>query len=218
MLNEITASYVRHLKNEAKKIARAEDIPRVASLNRLAERLGYQNWSVLAQNTKSESVARLTPELILPRSKGRLVTHGLMAENHMTFYPVDLEFAEDALRPSALLYIANSPRQVPLYVVVKWDSKVVLVGYSWEVSSFSRRQAGLEEWFGASQLLRPRDADPMDPQWWDLTAEEGTDVVLKAARNAQAILDETREDQPIPAQVASRIRALVSEFRTARVA
>jgi len=217
MLNEITPSYLRHLKNDAKKIARAENITRVASLNRLAERLGYQNWSMLARNTKPESTTGLTPEPILPRPKGQLVTHGLMAENHMTFYPVDLEFADDALRPKALVYIANWPRHVPLYVVVEWDSKVVLVGYSWEVSSFTRRQAGVEEWFGASRLLRPRDADPLDPQW-DLTAEEGTDFVLKAARSAQAILGEAREDQPIPAQVASRIRALVSEFGTARVA
>jgi hypothetical protein len=217
MLNEMTPSYVRHLKNEAKKIARAEGITHVASLNRLAERLGYQNWSVLAKNTKPDSIPGLTPKPIVRRSKRRLVTHALMVENHMTFYPVDVEFAEDALRPRALLYIANWPRHVPLYVVVEWDSRAVLVGYSWEVNSFYRRRAGLEEWFSASQMLRPGDADPQDPQW-DLTATESTDLVLKAARSAQSILYELHDDEPIPAEVSSRIRTLVSKIGTARMA
>lgn len=58
------------------------------------------------------------------------ITHAMMADNHQSFYPVDMPFSEDALRQSAWVEIVVGwPKRADLVIVVVYDSRRVRAGY-----------------------------------------------------------------------------------------
>jgi len=156
------------------------------------------------------------------------VSHEVLVENHTKFFPVSRAFAPGALRESGWVKVAGSVNFAWLFIIVEYDARSVVAGYHWEGGVGDPRvnprvKAGWEEWFWTRDLISTRLGERHERSenfrdqrdaWENSYAaaapkpleEEEHDVILDAARRAQAILD-AAADSPTDA-VKNQVRAL----------
>jgi len=115
-----------------------------------------------------------------------------MVDEHCTFFPVTRSFVPASLRAKGDVLIAGKYEPVPLWLVIEWDSRKVLVGYHWEgqegYRTGHRGMAGLEYWRNVRAMLTPQVCEGNS-----LSVGQEHQIILDKARLAQQMLDEEDE-------------------------
>jgi hypothetical protein len=84
MVASLSPAQLERFRREAKKLSRELSITHSAALDRIAVRLGFQNWSLLAKRSSSNDPLPVSSASVRPVPKERYYLHGDVVEGNPT--------------------------------------------------------------------------------------------------------------------------------------